>query len=33
MPVIPLTDASRRPTHFPVVTATIIVVNVLVFLI
>ena len=32
MPVIPLTDASRRPTNFPAVTAAIIVVNVLVFL-
>src|SRR5262245_30530430 len=32
MPVIPLGDASRRPTRFPVVTAAIIVVNALVFL-
>jgi len=32
MPVIPLTDASRRPTNFPAVTAGIIVVNVAVFL-
>jgi membrane associated rhomboid family serine protease len=31
MPVIPLSDASRRPTTFPAVTAAIIVVNVLVF--
>jgi membrane associated rhomboid family serine protease len=31
MPVIPLSDASRRPTNFPVVTAGIVVVNVLVF--
>lgn len=31
MGVIPLTDASRRPVHVPVVTASIIVVNVLVF--
>src|SRR5215469_11379732 len=31
MPLIPLSDASRRPTNFPVVTAAIIVVNVLVF--
>ena len=29
--VVPLSDASRRPTHFPVVTALIIVINVLVF--
>jgi membrane associated rhomboid family serine protease len=29
--MIPLGDASRRPTRFPVITATIIVVNVLVF--
>lgn len=32
MPVIPLTDASRRPTNVPVVTAGIIAVNVLVFI-
>ena len=32
MPVIPLSDASRRPTEFPAVTAGIIVINVLVFL-
>src|SRR5262245_14087657 len=32
MPVIPLGDASRRPTRFPVVTAAIIAVNALVFL-
>jgi membrane associated rhomboid family serine protease len=32
MPVIPLTDASRRPTNFPTVTAAIIAVNALVFL-
>ena len=32
MGVIPLGDASRRPTRFPVVTASIIVVNVVVFL-
>ena len=32
MPLIPLSDASRRPTSFPVVTGLIIVVNVLVFL-
>ena len=31
MGVIPLGDASRRPTHFPVVTASIILVNFLVF--
>ena len=31
MPVIPLSDASRRPTVFPAVTAGIILVNVLVF--
>lgn len=30
--MIPLSDASRRPTHFPLATTTIIVVNVLVFL-
>ena len=30
--VIPLSDASRRPVHFPVVTLSIIVVNVLVFI-
>jgi membrane associated rhomboid family serine protease len=33
MAVIPLSDASRRPTRFPVVTATIILINVLVFLV
>jgi membrane associated rhomboid family serine protease len=33
MMVIPLTDASRRPTRFPVVTAAIIAINALVFLI
>jgi membrane associated rhomboid family serine protease len=33
MSVIPLGDASRRPTRFPVVTAAIIAVNVLVFLV
>jgi membrane associated rhomboid family serine protease len=32
MGVIPLSDASRRPTHIPVVTASIILINVLVFL-
>jgi hypothetical protein len=32
MSVIPLSDASRRPTRFPVVTASIIAVNALVFL-
>ena len=32
MPIIPLTDASRRPTNVPVITAGIIVVNVLVFI-
>jgi membrane associated rhomboid family serine protease len=31
MGVIPLTDVSRRPTHFPVVTASIILINGLVF--
>src|ERR1700740_3204095 len=31
MPVIPLTDASRRPTNFPAVTAGIIALNALVF--
>jgi membrane associated rhomboid family serine protease len=31
MSVIPLTDASRRPAGFPVVTLTIIVINVIVF--
>jgi membrane associated rhomboid family serine protease len=31
MPVIPLTDASRRPTDFPAVTAGIIALNALVF--
>lgn len=30
--VIPLSDVSRRPTHFPVVTLSIIVINVLVFI-
>jgi membrane associated rhomboid family serine protease len=30
--VIPLSDASRRPTHFPVMTALIVVINVAVFL-
>jgi membrane associated rhomboid family serine protease len=29
--LIPLTDASRRPVHFPAVTAAIIVINVIVF--
>jgi membrane associated rhomboid family serine protease len=33
MAVIPLSDASRRPTRFPVVTATIILINLLVFLV
>jgi membrane associated rhomboid family serine protease len=32
MTVIPLSDASRRPSQFPVVTAAIIAVNVIVFL-
>jgi len=32
MPVIPLSDASRRPTEFPVVTAGLIALNALVFL-
>ena len=32
MPIIPLSDASRRPTNFPVVTTGIVVLNVLVFL-
>jgi membrane associated rhomboid family serine protease len=32
VPLIPLGDASRRPTRFPVVTAAIIAVNALVFL-
>jgi membrane associated rhomboid family serine protease len=32
MAVIPLSDSSRRPTRFPVVTAAIILVNALVFL-
>jgi len=32
MGIIPLSDASRRPTRFPVVTALIIVVNILAFL-
>ena len=32
MAIIPLSDASRRPARFPLVTALIIVVNVLVFL-
>ena len=31
MGVVPLTDVSRRPTRFPVVTASIILVNVVVF--
>src|SRR5262245_34334387 len=31
MPLIPLSDASRRPTRFPIVTAAIIVVNAVVF--
>jgi membrane associated rhomboid family serine protease len=31
MGVIPLEDASRRPTHFPVVTASVILINGLVF--
>jgi membrane associated rhomboid family serine protease len=31
--MIPLTDVSRRPTHFPVVTLSIIVINVIVFII
>ena len=30
--VIPLSDASRRPGHFPVITALIIVINVIVFI-
>lgn len=29
--LIPLTDASRRPVHFPIVTICIIIVNFLVF--
>ena len=29
--LIPLTDASRRPVHFPIVTVSIIVANFLVF--
>jgi len=29
--LIPLTDASRRPTHFPIVTACLIVVNFVIF--
>jgi len=33
MPIIPLTDASRRPTSFPTVTAGIIVLNALVFIV
>ena len=33
MELIPLTDASRRPSRFPVVTATLIVINVFVFLV
>ena len=32
MSIIPLTDASRRPAGFPVVTLTIIVINVIVFI-
>ena len=31
MVLIPLNDASRRPTRFPVVTASLVVVNLLVF--
>ncbi len=31
--MIPLTDVSRRPTHFPVVTLTIIAINFIVFII
>ena len=31
MSIIPLTDASRRPAAFPVVTLSIIVINVIVF--
>ncbi len=31
--VVPLSDASRRPNHFPVMTALIVVVNVVVFVI
>ncbi|MBV8374148.1 MAG: rhomboid family intramembrane serine protease [Candidatus Eremiobacteraeota bacterium] len=31
--MIPLTDASRRPAHFPIVTLTIIVINFVVFLV
>jgi membrane associated rhomboid family serine protease len=31
MMLIPLTDASRRPTRFPLVTAIIIAINALVF--
>lgn len=30
--LIPLTDASRRPTHFPIVTVTLIVTNFIVFI-
>ena len=30
--VVPLSDASRRPVHFPAVTALIIVINVVVFI-
>lgn len=30
--MIPLTDVSRRPTHFPIVTLTIIVINFVVFI-
>ena len=33
MAVVPLTDVSRRPTSFPVVTLSIIVINVIVFII
>src|SRR5271166_1765124 len=33
MAMVPLTDASRRPTNFPVVTLTIIVINVIVFVV
>lgn len=30
--MIPLTDATRRPTHFPIVTLSIIIINVIVFI-
>jgi len=33
MAIVPLTDVSRRPTRFPVVTLSIIVVNFIVFII